>query len=641
MLKNIKSQYILKTIFNYIKDEYFALKLFEHSNLFQKKMDFNLDNYKLSFLKLIAPDINQYFYDSDSKVINKNTYIDRLNKDLLKYNVDIKIFEKYIDYFFEEQKNKELVDNFDIDIYSPFFDILIKKKYFNSYFTIPIKMIYIKKLHSENDYISKFNLLKKPKIRYSSIKFDYIRKNDIDFIKELNINFTNIKKLEINEDWKNDSLIDNYDKTYNTFFSINELKNLEYLKIFMLNIFTICLNNNNIMISNLNNFNSLIELQLQKLWFSSDFTLKLYNLQKIEFYKCSNITFENNCLLKLKKLNLYRTSINQTNYLLKLPELEELLLQIGDYNIIFDYSSFKKLKILNANENDFMNIPNTNLEKLTLSIYDNKPETSLKAIQKILLCNKLKDLSIDLYAINDNDLLNIKGKNNSVTNLHIYSEYYGKDYKYAIKYLQDKFPNLTSIELKYHSTEFKYYDEYKKSKMEIKEDLNSKIHDIFCLCNHDGNYFNCGKYEKITKINLLLFDIIINLENSFPLFNNDCKVLFRSLNYFKFHCESPIDLRIIKNVYKNIDKMPNIKYFHFHCVSGEITQEFYMEFVEKILKLNLGYSFIEIKTIRGEINKEYSEKELREIFPKHKFSKLNVVHIKRLNTKNIYSCILL
>lgn len=76
-------------------------------------------------------------------------------------------------------------------------------------------------------------------------------------------------------------------------------------------------------------------------------------------------------------------------------------------------------------------------------------------------------------------------------------------------------------------------------------------------------------------------------------------------------------------------------------MNGEITQEFYMEFVEKILKLNLGYSFIEIKTIGGEINEEYPEKELREIFPKHKFSKLNEVHIKILNTKNIYSCILL
>ena len=47
MLKNIKSNHILKAIFNYINDEYFALKLFKHSNLFQKKMDFNLDNYQL------------------------------------------------------------------------------------------------------------------------------------------------------------------------------------------------------------------------------------------------------------------------------------------------------------------------------------------------------------------------------------------------------------------------------------------------------------------------------------------------------------------------------------------------------------------------------------------------------------------
>ena len=631
MLKNIKSNHILKAIFNYINDEYFALKLFKYSNLFQKKMDFNLDNYQLSYLKQIAPDLHKYLYDS--KVMNIDIYKDRLNEDLVKNNLDIKIFEKYIDNYYEDRiYRKSLENNIDIDIYSPFFDVLIEKKYCYEYFTIPIKMIYVKKFHSENDYISKFKLLNKRNIKYSSIKFDYIKEKDIDFIKELNINFDNIKKLEINEDWENDALLLNYDKIFQTLFSIDKLKNLEYLKISIFNTFTISLNNDNILISNLNNFNSLIELKLYKLWFQSNFTFKLCNLKKLLLYQCQNITFENNCFLQLKKLELYRSIINQTNYLLQLPELEEFYTSLIEYDLIFDYSSLKKLKILSINEKDFMNIPYISLEELTLFTWDNKSETSMKAIQRILLCNKLKDLHIDLYAVNDKDILNIKGNNNSVVNLHIDSHYFKNSDGYAIKYLQDKFPNLTSIKLGDKGDKFANYGDYHKSKIEIIEDLNSKINEIFCSCTHGINYiFKCGPYENITRVNFLIFDIISNLDKCFPLFNKECKPIFKSLKYFKFHCESPINLKIIKNIYKNIDKMPNIEYFHFHCVNNDISQAFYIEFIKKILKLNLGYFYIEIKTKRGKLNLEYSEKELRKIFPKHKFSKLNEVHIKKIN----------
>ena len=39
LIKKIKSTYILKNIFNYIKDNNFKLKLFIHSKLFQNKID--------------------------------------------------------------------------------------------------------------------------------------------------------------------------------------------------------------------------------------------------------------------------------------------------------------------------------------------------------------------------------------------------------------------------------------------------------------------------------------------------------------------------------------------------------------------------------------------------------------------------
>ena len=137
----------------------------------------------------------------------------------MKYNLDIKIFEKYIDIYFENAINKNSIENnIDLEIYSPFFDYLIKKKYFNEFFTIPIKMIYNQKLNSNNEYISIFKLLNVSNITYSSIKFDYLRNDDIDFLKELNINFNNIKRFEINEDWENFSFITNYEKNIQGIF---------------------------------------------------------------------------------------------------------------------------------------------------------------------------------------------------------------------------------------------------------------------------------------------------------------------------------------------------------------------------------------------------------------------------------------
>ena len=42
LFKKIKSAYILKNIFNYIKDNNLKLKLFIHSKLFQNKLDLTI-----------------------------------------------------------------------------------------------------------------------------------------------------------------------------------------------------------------------------------------------------------------------------------------------------------------------------------------------------------------------------------------------------------------------------------------------------------------------------------------------------------------------------------------------------------------------------------------------------------------------
>ena len=49
--KKIKSKYIIRNIFNYIKDTYFQLKLINYSKYYQKNLDIQLINYKEKYIK--------------------------------------------------------------------------------------------------------------------------------------------------------------------------------------------------------------------------------------------------------------------------------------------------------------------------------------------------------------------------------------------------------------------------------------------------------------------------------------------------------------------------------------------------------------------------------------------------------------
>ena len=180
--------------------------------------------------------------------------------------------------------------------------------------------------------------------------------------------------------------------------------------------------------------------------------------------------------------------------------------------------------------------------------------------------------------------------------------------------------------------DFKNYGKYYKSEIEIKENLKSKINEIFCKCVGNKKIkFYCGPYENITKIEFIFFDIITNLKDIFPLFNNNCKIIFKSLKYFKFQCESPIDLEILDNIYQNIDYISNIKYFHFHCITQKINEKLYLKIIDKILKMKLDFLYLEIKSKRGEKNEEYKKDELEKLFPNNTFSELTQIHIKKLN----------
>jgi len=84
------------------------------------------------------------------------------------------------------------------------------------------------------------------------------------------------------------------------------------------------------------------------------------------------------------------------------------------------------------------------------------------------------------------------------------------------------------------------------------------------------------------------FDISIN---NFPIFKNNCKIIFKSLKYFTFIAPDcyRMDLEVLNNIYNNIDNMPNLKSFILKCYQKNITEDFLIKFIKKILPMKLNH----------------------------------------------------
>ena len=135
-------------------------------------------------------------------MINKagnNTYNNADN------NAENNIISQIINYFnnYAYKKKGKNTDNnflyedsFNIDIYSPLFDFLIKEEFFKNLFTINIPIDIILANNLQKDYINVFDKINKEKIEYYSIVLYYIRNNK-GFLSKLKIKFDQIKKLKI------------------------------------------------------------------------------------------------------------------------------------------------------------------------------------------------------------------------------------------------------------------------------------------------------------------------------------------------------------------------------------------------------------------------------------------------------------
>ena len=121
----------------------------------------------------------------------------------------------------------------------------------------------------------------------------------------------------------------------------------------------------------------------------------------------------------------------------------------------------------------------------------------------------------------------------------------------------------------------------------------------------------CKYFKYLEEYNLAFSNHVAGIKVLFPIFNSDCKDIFNNLISFKFSQNAETKQDILYNIYKNLDKMCNLKHFTLCLKKGNIEKDFYEKFIKKLLSLKLHSISFNIL----DNHKNYSEKELKEIYP--------------------------
>ena len=596
ILKQISSKYIVKEILSYIYNIKFPFILFVHSNYFQKELELNYIDYQGKHLDKLGINFLDYIY------LDYSEFSEYFDKDILKKKFnkkisDLKIGIDYINTFAVNYlknyylKYKEKQGEFIIEIFSPFFDLISKSEFFEHIFTIPISTYEIQKYNLTNDFISFFKKNKK----YSSLFLKIHKDNDVKYLKKFNINFNHIKRLTIKEQNEKDDKEEKhiFNKFFKELFLLEGIQNLVYLNIDMLEYTNI----DSLYFKKINNIKSLKDLNLNKIYFKEIFVLNLPNLEKINLQNCKQISFANDSCLNLKKFILYKCDIIKSNILLKMPKVEECILQDEFnqsnqlYNEIIDFSSLNKLKHLEAEKYDFIYLKDTLLEKVKLYSKNNFYRTNEDIIEKKMIellinIKTLKKIDFTLRTLNNNEISKIDGENYSVKDISVNWKTKSDCILYSLQY---KFLKLNKLII--NTGNMKYI---LPMDIELKENSTCNAHEIDINCKGEGNIkLYIESFENLFKVNFNFDNIIKNIEKVFPILNDNCTTIFKLLTHFNFTYYQEISVDILNNIINNIDKIPNLKEFSLRCLCYDIEGN-YKKLFKKVISLNLDFVNIEI-----------------------------------------------
>ena len=370
---------------------------------------------------------------------------------------------------------------------------------------------------------------------------------------------------------------------------------------------------------------------------------------------CENIIFFNFNFGKLKYLELkidYKDKdkvLTSNKKMIKFPELNTLILSYlnsFDPNTLIDFKSLENLKYSKGFSKNFMFVDEISpLEKIIIDFYTFEENI----MEKLISMNTIKEMDLNFHNI-DNSFDKLKkpiSKNCSLSKINLF---FNGLFPEDLNYFLDLFPNLTDLTFKsiYHKKKVRCFHPfregpYKKKENEIQiiENPLSKISNIKIALitegvNKDILKFDCQPYDKIKSFDLYIESI--NIDN-IPFFKNCCDIIFDSLRTFKFvlHFDSEKIFKrvyeLIKNLYNNIDKIPNLKDFDFSYFCKDITNDFFIMFVEKILTLK------SIRNVNIKINTDnffYSKDDLQKLFPKINFNKFHNIKVFTFIPNKIY-----
>ena len=657
LLETIKSKYIFEQIFGFIKDKNFKLKLFIHSKLFQKKLELEFSDYTNAYLSKFKIELKNYFISTfwGYEYFNKEMLKKKLEEDILNFKVNFDIFKKYILHIIEEKienlkkKNNEKLkiesidDSLNIDIFSPFFEILSNIDYFSEIFRVQISINLIEKYNLKEDYISVFNKMNKLNLKYPILFFSIKDADEINNLQELNIDFNKLKKLiifpekNLNDDlFKQDNkkVNNNFSYFFHTLFSLENLENnLIYLECHLDNYFNTIEEK---LFEKLNDYKSLRYLKLNNFIFKDKFIFKLYNLKYLYLARCTNFFFDENNILNLEDLYLTEIEIKKLNKLVQFPKLKKLNIYENEKFIdIIDFTNLPKLKYLKANPSNFLNLGENELQELFLDSNEIcSEEIEKRMFKKILSIKTLKKFEIRINKLNYENLLNIEGKNISVKGAYILLNNYKKDCN--IDNLLKKFPNLNEliIALLYDKKSHIIKKDYPLT-IYIDQDKNCKINEFSLLIFEMNNMkMICGPYENLIRASIQINFGLEKFKIYFPILNDKCEIIFKSLRYFYF-CTNNIDYNTLNNIYNNIDKMPSLEYFYLEAFIKDIDEEFNKKFLGKLLGLELDYLGINFNKYRT--FDYYTLDELKDMFPNIKSINIKKIEIKNIQSKNNYN----
>ena len=338
-------------------------------------------------------------------------------------------------------------------------------------------------------------------------------------------------------------------------------------------------------------------MRLCNINFNSDFILELYDLTTLILTSCQKIS------LGEKKWNLkflcLEFSLIYSETIDELPELEKLSLGMASWDFI-SIKNFPKLKYFHGKSNDFIKINKNCLEEIFLYKLLYSERVDKIKIEKILSIKTLKYLHFSLNYFTAEEFSLFPGQIDSLKVIDYSTEHRKEDLCFILK----KFPNIET--LNFRTKDLNIFEPYFSTNFKIKEDNNCKINNLYIEIGGEieNLIIPCKPFNLLNKIEFKFQNIVSNLKDAFPIFNDKCKTIFDSLKYFSFINAIAVDqiyLEVLNNIYNNINCLPNLDDFNLDCLVENLDKNFYIKFIQKILSLKLNSVTIKIKIQKFEL----------------------------------------